>query len=74
MKPEIMKFLYKKWFDNLNCGQIEEAMHAELNKFYVFGQYFKDGKPQSTYELFKYSLEEATQHLDVTIATRDHWD
>ena len=27
-----------------NCGQIEKVMHAELKNFYVFGQYFKDGK------------------------------
>jgi predicted GIY-YIG superfamily endonuclease len=47
-----------------NCGQIEKAMHAELKKYYVFGNYFKDGKKQSTYELFKYPIGKAKKLLD----------
>lgn len=47
-----------------NCGQIEKAMHAKLKEFYVIGRYLKDGTTQSTYELFKYPIEEATQNLD----------
>ena len=50
-----------------NCGKIEKALHAELKQFYVFGHYFKDGKNQSTYELFEYPIGSATQLLDEII-------
>lgn len=49
-----------KWIHvSKDSGQIEHFVQAELKPYYVRTSYFKEGRTQSTYEIFDCSVERA---------------
>ena len=42
------------------AGKIEKLIHSEISHLRVYSEYYKDGKMQSAYEIFKLPLKRAT--------------
>jgi hypothetical protein len=55
--------IYNYIYTNENCGALERKMHSALKKHCAISQYFKNGTPQSTYELFNFPPQKAKKLL-----------